>query len=188
LSGSERWGVSWCRWFGPGNLLFIESREGCGAVRWATWARLLRRAIELGEGAGVFVASPRSSGWRQLGRGGPGGVAFLPCPSRPRRTRVGFSGDGGRGSWPSCCPTLLRCHGDAQGARRGSRAWARWLRGAWPVRVHGAHGRDASGMPGDFGRAISGELRRLPRQWPVLGGVGDAVAHGGEVARAGVQG
>ena len=105
LRSSERWGVRWYGWFGPGNLLFIESHEGCGAVMRATWARRLRRAIELGEGAGVFVASPRSSGWRQLGRGGPGGVAFLPCPSRPRRTRVGFSCDGGCGSWSRACPT-----------------------------------------------------------------------------------
>jgi hypothetical protein len=184
----EGWGVSWCAWFGPGNALFIGLSKGCGAGWWSTCSRRLRRASELSEGAAVFYGSWRSERWRQRGRGGPGWVALLPCPSRPRRTRVGFSGDGGHGSWSRACPTASGCRVRAQGARRGSRAWARWLRGACPGRVHGAHGRDASGMPGDFGRAISGEARASMATWPVLGGVGDAVAHGGEVARGGEQG
>jgi hypothetical protein len=67
------------------------------------------------------------------------------------------------------------CRGRVQGVLE---VVARHVASARPC----AHGRDASGMPGEFGRAISGELRRLPRRWPVLGGVGGC---GGECGRQG---
>jgi hypothetical protein len=46
--------------------------------------------------------------------------------------------------------------------------------------VHGMHTRDASGILARFGRAFSGEWRRSPRPWPLLG---DAVEQGGELWR-----
>ncbi|KAK1626836.1 hypothetical protein QYE76_001151 [Lolium multiflorum] len=71
-------------------------------------ARLLRRAVELGEVVAVFYGSWRCYWRRQRGRAVARLVALLPCPSRPRRTRVGFSGDGGYGSWPRACLVAVR--------------------------------------------------------------------------------
>jgi hypothetical protein len=135
LSGCERWGVWWCAWISKGSSPFIALLECCGAGWRSTMARRFRWLVELGEGVAVFYVSRRGEWRRQLGRGGPGCVASFPCLSRPRRSRVSFSGGGGRGSWSGGCLAASRCRGDAQGVESGSRARARWWRGAWPWRA-----------------------------------------------------
>lgn len=55
----EGWGVRWCAPLLPGNVVFIEASEGCGAGWWSTCSRRLRRASELGEVAAVLCVSRR---------------------------------------------------------------------------------------------------------------------------------
>jgi hypothetical protein len=153
--------VRWCAWIIKGRSPFIAAHGCCGAGWWSTMARLLRRAVELGEVVAVFYGSWRCYWRRQLGRGGPGWVALLPGMSRqwrdllPRlrrwRSRVW--------SWPCLAASWWR--GDAQRLASGARASARWWRGACPVRVHGAHGRDASGMLAILGARRPGVVELL---------------------------
>jgi hypothetical protein len=146
LSGCERWGVWWCAWISKGSSPFIALLECCGAGWRSTMARRFRWLVELGEGVAVFYVSRRGEWRRQLGRGGPGCVASFPCLPRPRRSRVSFSGGGGRGSWSGGCLAASRCRGDAQGVESGSRASAGWRRGAWPVTSARMSMRDVIGM------------------------------------------
>jgi hypothetical protein len=138
-------------------------------VKKSTMARLLRQAIELGEVVAVFYGSWRCYWRRQRGRAVAKLVALLPCPSRPRRTRVLFSGDGGGGSWSRACLGALRCHGDAQRVASGARACSRSWRGACPVYARGVHTRDASGVQGAMDACLSGLCCVPPRQRPMLG-------------------
>jgi hypothetical protein len=146
LRSSERWRARWCAQIDEGSALFIATRGCCGAVRKSTCSRLLRRASELGEGVALFCGSWRSVWRRQRGRAVAGLVALLPLLPRRSRKQVVVSGAGGHGSGLRACLARPRWHGDAQRARRGSRGCVYWRGGAWPVRVHGAHGRDASGI------------------------------------------
>jgi hypothetical protein len=132
-------------------------------------ARLLRRAIELGEVVAVFYGSWRCYWRRQRGRAVARLVALLPRRARLRRIGVLFSGDGGHGSWSRSCLGALRCHGEAQRVRRGSRGCSRSWRGAWPGCVRGVHALDASGVQGAMDACWSGQCRAPPRQRPMLG-------------------
>ena len=98
MRSGERWGVRWCAWIAQGSSVFIGASEGCGAVRWSTWARRLRRASELGEGVALFCGSWRCVWRRQRGRATSGLVASLPCLPRRSREQVVVSGGGGHGS------------------------------------------------------------------------------------------
>ena len=111
---SEERGRRWCAWIDAGRSPFIGTRGCCGAVRKATMARLLRRAIELGEVVAVFYGSWRCYWWRQRGRAVARLVALLPRRARLRRIGVLFSGDGGHGSWSRACLVVAWRRGDAQ--------------------------------------------------------------------------
>jgi hypothetical protein len=123
-------------------------------------ARRFRRAVELGEGVATFSLSRRSERWRQLGRAAARLVALFPCLPRPRRIGVSFSGGGGHGSWSWACLAASRWHGDAQRLASGARVSVSEWDGACPVRVHGVHTRDTSGIRARSGRASSGVGRR----------------------------
>jgi hypothetical protein len=63
----EKRGVLRCEEIEEWRPLFIMAEVAMGAAAKSTWARLLRRAIGLGEGGALLSTSWRSSGWQQLG-------------------------------------------------------------------------------------------------------------------------
>jgi hypothetical protein len=122
---SEKRGRCWCAQIDEGRSPFIGARGCCGAVRKSTCSQLLRRASELGEGMALFCGSWRSVWRRQHGRAVASLVALPPCLPRRSRGHVVVSSAGGHGSGLRACLAASRCHGDAQRARRGSRACVR---------------------------------------------------------------
>jgi hypothetical protein len=131
----------------------------------------------------VFYGSWRCYWRRQRGRAVARLVALLPCPSRPRRTRVGFSGDGGYGSWPRACLVAAYVCGGAQLLARWSRACSRWPGSACPGRVCGACSRRPRHGVATTGRVCSGGCRAPPRPGLALAcpvGCGGVVWQGGQ--------